>query len=40
MAEADSASLWAHTATPEVDAAALQGQAQADVVIVGAGFTG
>jgi glycine/D-amino acid oxidase-like deaminating enzyme len=40
MAQPNSASLWAHTATPEIEAAALQGQAQADVVIVGAGFTG
>lgn len=40
MAQAQSASLWAHTATPEIDATALQGRAQADVVIVGAGFTG
>ncbi|HEY8709568.1 MAG TPA: FAD-binding oxidoreductase [Burkholderiaceae bacterium] len=35
-----SASLWAHTASPEVEAAALKGTAQADVAIVGAGFTG
>ena len=40
MAQAHSASLWAHTATPEIDAPALQGQVQADVTIVGAGFTG
>ncbi|MBK9605611.1 MAG: FAD-binding oxidoreductase [Betaproteobacteria bacterium] len=40
MAQAHTASLWARTATPEIDAPALQGQAQADVAIVGAGFTG
>ena len=33
-------SLWSHTATPEVDGERLTGTAQADVAIVGGGFTG
>ena len=40
MAQPHRPSLWAHTASPEVDAAALQGAIEADVAIVGAGFTG
>ena len=33
-------SLWSHTATPEVEGERLTGTAQADVAIVGGGFTG
>ena len=40
MSQPPSASLWAHTAAPDVDAAGLQGTVQADVAIVGGGFTG
>ena len=40
MAQTQGTNLWAHTATPELDGAPLQGQAHADVIVVGAGFTG
>ncbi len=40
MSRSHSSSLWAHTASPEVEASSLHGNAQADVAIVGAGFTG
>jgi len=40
MSQPHSASLWAHTASPDVGAAPLEGTAQADVAIVGGGFTG
>lgn len=33
-------SLWIHTAAPDITASRLQGDVQADVVIVGGGFTG
>jgi glycine/D-amino acid oxidase-like deaminating enzyme len=40
MIQQHSSSLWANTASPDIDATTLQGAALADVVIVGAGFTG
>lgn len=40
MSQPNTSSLWASTATPDIQASALQGDAQADVAIVGAGFTG
>ncbi len=40
MPESTSSSLWANTAEPEVQATAQHGAAFADVVIIGAGFTG
>jgi glycine/D-amino acid oxidase-like deaminating enzyme len=40
MAQAHCSSLWASTAAPDVESAPLHGNAAADVVIVGAGFTG
>ena len=40
MIQPHSSSLWVNTAAPDVETSALQGTALADVVIVGAGFTG
>jgi glycine/D-amino acid oxidase-like deaminating enzyme len=40
MSESTSSCLWANTAVPDVQAQALHGAVSADVVIVGAGFTG
>jgi monoamine oxidase len=40
MPQSTSASLWSNTAAPDVQSTALQGAVTADVVIVGAGFTG
>ena len=40
MSESTSSCLWAHTAVPDVQAQALHGAVSADVVIIGAGFTG
>ena len=40
MSQPNCSSLWANTAAPDVEATALQGTVPADVVIVGAGFTG
>ncbi len=40
MPQLPSSSLWANTAAPDVHAAALTGAVSADVLIVGAGFTG
>jgi glycine/D-amino acid oxidase-like deaminating enzyme len=40
MPKSTSSSLWSNTAAPDVQATALQGAVSADVVIVGAGFTG
>ena len=40
MSESTSSCLWANTAVPDVQAQALHGAVSADVVIIGAGFTG
>ena len=40
MSQPNCSSLWASTAAPDIEANALQGKVPADVVIVGAGFTG
>lgn len=40
MPPSSSSSLWASTATPDITATALQASVTAEVVIVGAGFTG
>lgn len=40
MSQPQSPSLWARTASPDVNAARLEGTVAADVAIVGAGFTG
>ncbi len=40
MSQSYSSSLWANTAAPDIQAPALQSQDQADVAIIGAGFTG
>jgi glycine/D-amino acid oxidase-like deaminating enzyme len=40
MSQITTPSLWASTATPDLDTPALEGNVAADVVIVGAGFTG
>ncbi|MEO8136542.1 MAG: FAD-binding oxidoreductase, partial [Betaproteobacteria bacterium] len=40
MSHPDSASLWARTASPDVQATTLDGVVRADIAIVGAGFTG
>ena len=40
MPQLPSSSLWANTAAPDVHATALTGAVSADVLIVGAGFTG
>ncbi len=40
MSESASSCLWANTAAPDVQSEALRGAVSADVVIIGAGFTG
>ncbi len=40
MSESASSCLWANTAAPDVQSEALHGAVSADVVIIGAGFTG
>lgn len=40
MIQPHCSSLWVSTAAPDVETSALQGTASADVVVVGAGFTG
>ncbi len=40
MSQPHCSSLWANTASPDIESSALQGSAVAEVVIVGAGFTG
>lgn len=40
MSQPNRSSLWASTAAPDIEASPLQGTVPADVLIVGAGFTG